>query len=187
MQLLITNIPKTPWFVTRDEHYIAITIIFNFFFFHTNALHSVFLVCSSSRAFECNLHHILKMSVMTVDASCHQFFRSPLQIRKTIYRLNLQHSLPKNPLTQDHQVPVKNDYQASYSLKFLRAHRVPASVLSGTTPLPIFSCSGIDTGFERRCSFGCSSAEEIVQSFNAWSIRLWILVIMAIRLLERQW
>ena len=73
----------------------------------------------------------------------------------------------------------------AYLLKFLRAHCVLASVLSGTTPLPTFSCSGDDTGFEKHCSFSCSSTEQLVQSFNG--IRSWFLVVMAIRPLEQQW
>ena len=40
-----------------------------------------------------------------------------------------------------------------------------ASVLSGTTPLPAFSQSGYDTGFEKRCGLGC--VEELVLSFNS--------------------
>ena len=54
----------------------------------------------------------------------------------------------------------------AYSLKFLRAHRVLASVLSGTTPSPTFSCSSDDTDFEKHCSFGCSSVKELMLSFN---------------------
>ena len=102
---------------------------------------------------------------MTVDALCHHFFWSPLKIIKAIYRLNLHHGLPINPLAQDHQVPVTQRLTA-YLLKFLIAHGVLASVLSGTTPLPTFFCSGDDTAFEKCCSFSCSSAEELVLSFN---------------------
>ena len=42
-----------------------------------------------------------------------------------------------------------------------------ASVLSGTTSLPTFSCSGDDTGSEKHRSFSCSSAEQLVQSLNS--------------------
>ena len=63
-------------------------------------------------------------------------------------------------------MPVAQQLPA-YLLKFLEAHRVLASFLSGTTPLPTVCCSGDDTGFEKRCSFGCSSAEELVLSFNS--------------------
>ena len=94
----------------------AITIIYNFLFFHINTLYSVFLACPSSRASECNLHHILKISVMTVDALCHHSFWTPLKIGETIYRLNLHHGLPINPLTQDHQVPVNNVSSVNRSL-----------------------------------------------------------------------
>ena len=77
-------------------------------------LHSVFVVCPSSRSSECDLHHILKISVMTVDTLYHQSFWSPLKISKAIYRLNLHHGLPINHLAQDHQMPVNNDYQPTH-------------------------------------------------------------------------
>ena len=58
----------------------------------------------------------------------------------------------------------------AHSLKFLNAHCVLASVLSGITPLLAFSLSGDDIGFENRCCgltpLGSSDASAKESSFE---------------------
>ena len=113
-----------------------------------------------------DLHYILKISVMTVDTMSHQFFWSPLKISKAIYKLSLHDGLPIRKSFGTESSGTSGQRLPAHSLKFLRAHCVLASVLSGTTPLPAFSHSGDDTGFKKHCSLCCSSAEELVLSFN---------------------
>ena len=85
-------------------------------------------------------------------------WKSHLQNKSTSWLANKSFGTGSS-IASEQQLP-------AYLLKFLRVHHVLASVLSGTTPLPTFSCSGDDTGAEKRCSFGYSSVEELVQSFS---------------------
>ena len=85
-------------------------------------------------------------------------WKSHLQTKSTTWLANKSSGTGSSGTSEQH-LP-------AYSLKFLRAHHVLASVLSGTTPLPTFSCSGNDTDFEKHCSFGGNSAEKLVLSFN---------------------
>ena len=126
-------------------------------------LHSIFVVCSLSRTqFTPHIKDLSDDSgciVPSVFLVSIENRKSHLQIKSASWLANKSFGTGSSGASEQ-RLP-------AYSLKFLRAHCVLALVLSGTTPLPTFSCSGDDTGFEKRCSFGCSSVEELVLPFNS--------------------